>query len=105
VRLEVRGEGADLSDLQVWRDVYYEPGRFGGPWTIPADSYFMLGDNTQDSSDSRDWELGTIVWGPQGAEAEVGTYLVRLTMGEVSVEGTLTLREDPGLEGVLPSVR
>jgi len=42
---------------------------------------------------------------PQGSEAEAGTYLVRLTLGERSVEGTLTLREDPGLEGVLPGIR
>jgi hypothetical protein len=42
---------------------------------------------------------------PQGSEAEAGTYLVRLTLAGRSVEGTLTLREDPGLEGVVPSVR
>jgi hypothetical protein len=43
--------------------------------------------------------------GPQGLEAEVGTYLVRVTADGRSVEGTLTLREDPGVEGVLPTVR
>ena len=43
--------------------------------------------------------------GPQGSEAEAGTYRVRISMGGVSAEGTLALREDPGLEGVLPSVR
>jgi len=69
LRLELRGEGADLTDLRVWRDVYYEPGRFGGPWDIPAGHYFMLGDNTQDSSDSRDWQLGTLTWVPADGEA------------------------------------
>ena len=43
--------------------------------------------------------------GPQGPEADAGTYLVRITANGRSVEGTLALREDPGLEGVLPSVR
>jgi hypothetical protein len=42
---------------------------------------------------------------PRGPEAEVGTYLVRITLGRDTVEGTLTIREDPGLTGVLPSVR
>lgn len=43
--------------------------------------------------------------GPQGTEAGAGTYRVKVTAGGRSVEGTLTLREDPGLEGVLPGVR
>jgi photosystem II stability/assembly factor-like uncharacterized protein len=42
---------------------------------------------------------------PQGSEAEAGTYRVRISTHGRSVEGTLSLREDPGLEGVLPSVR
>jgi len=43
--------------------------------------------------------------GPQGEEADIGTYRVRLTAGGTTVEGTVTIRDDPGLEGVLPSVR
>ncbi len=43
--------------------------------------------------------------GPQGPEADAGTFVVRITAGGETVEGTLTLREDPGLTGVLPSVR
>ena len=43
--------------------------------------------------------------GPEGEEAEVGTYRVRLTTGGQTVEGTVVVRDDPGLEGVLPSVR
>ncbi|MFC1659954.1 WD40/YVTN/BNR-like repeat-containing protein [Gemmatimonadota bacterium] len=42
---------------------------------------------------------------PQGEESGVGTYLVRISAGGAEVEGTLTVREDPGLEGVSPSVR
>ncbi len=48
------GEGADFEELQVYRDVYYLDQGVDGI-RIPADRYFMLGDNTQDSSDSRAW--------------------------------------------------
>lgn len=43
--------------------------------------------------------------GPEGEEAEVGSYRVRLTVGGRTVEGTVVIRDDPGLEGALPSVR
>ena len=43
--------------------------------------------------------------GPQGQTAEAGTYLLRLTAGGQTVEGTLAVRDDPGVMGVLPSVR
>ncbi|MSR63181.1 MAG: signal peptidase I [Planctomycetes bacterium] len=59
--LSVDGPGADFSDLRVARDVYYQ-GPGGHPsWstTIPAGHYVMLGDNTQDSADSRLWEAQT----------------------------------------------
>ncbi len=42
---------------------------------------------------------------PQGANAPAGTYRVRISAGGSTVEGTLSVREDPGLEGVLPGVR
>jgi photosystem II stability/assembly factor-like uncharacterized protein len=42
---------------------------------------------------------------PQGSTAESGTYLIRITSGGQIVEGTLTVRDDPGVQGVLPSVR
>jgi len=49
--------------------------------------------------------LGMRMRGPQGVEAEAGTYRIRLRANGRSVENTLALREDPGLEGVLPGVR
>lgn len=68
LRLELRGEGADLDELAAWRDVHYEGGRNGSAWSVPADSYFMLGDNTQNSSDSRDWTWAHLAW--SGADGE-----------------------------------
>ncbi len=56
-----RGE-AQLEDLQVYRDVYYTPGGWSDSWTIPPGHHFMLGDNTQDSSDSREWRLVRMKW-------------------------------------------
>ncbi|HED65365.1 MAG TPA: signal peptidase I [Planctomycetes bacterium] len=57
VSIELDGPGdarCDFEDLMVYRDIYYLS---EGRWlvTIPEGSYYMLGDNTQDSSDSRAW--------------------------------------------------
>jgi hypothetical protein len=41
----------------------------------------------------------------RGSVAEAGTYLLKLTVNGQTVEGTLAVRDDPGVEGVLPSVR
>lgn len=56
VVLQLEGEGAELAELMVYRDIYYTTNT-AQPWQIPAGQYFMLGDNTQDSSDSREWTL------------------------------------------------
>ena len=41
----------------------------------------------------------------EAVEADVGTFLVRITAGRETAEVTLTVRNDPGVTGVLPSVR
>ncbi len=52
------GGGAEFTDIEVLRDVHYTSlGQRSTHWQIPADNYLMLGDNTQDSSDGRDWNL------------------------------------------------
>lgn len=55
VRAAFTGPGR-FEGPQVWRDVYYTA-RGRSEWTIPEGCYVMLGDNTQDSSDSREWEF------------------------------------------------
>ncbi|MCP3914910.1 MAG: signal peptidase I [bacterium] len=62
VVLRTVGGGAEFSGTEVFRDIYYIAAgqkypSFTGEKKIPEGHYLMLGDNTQDSSDSRDWQL------------------------------------------------
>ena len=50
----VNGESVDEPYVN---DGYREPG-FDGPWTVPADRFFVMGDHRNKSSDSRRW--GTV---------------------------------------------
>ena len=62
--LRLEGAGADLTDLQVYRDIYYLPPPSEATWevVIPDGHYVMLGDNTQDSADGRDWKAVRFDW-------------------------------------------
>ena len=57
--LGVRGGRVAVKTLALYRDVYYTPGKrrngVESPLKIAADSYFVQGDNSPVSSDSRNW--------------------------------------------------
>jgi signal peptidase I len=62
------GLGMEIRDLRVYRDVYYthpigSDGRWGldDPVRLAADQYFVLGDNSAISEDSRTWPEGPAV--------------------------------------------
>jgi signal peptidase I len=58
-RLGVIGSGVQIESMQMYRDVYYTPGRrvnaVRAEFKVPPDSYFVQGDNSPVSSDSRNW--------------------------------------------------
>ena len=62
VFLQCVGEGAEWSDLELERDLYYTSGSKSREFVIPPGQYVMLGDNTQDSSDSREWAFVNYRW-------------------------------------------
>ena len=53
-----------LSRIIIFRDVYYTAGRakngISSPYQLGPDEYFMLGDNSPVSSDSRSWAKGAV---------------------------------------------
>ena len=57
IAVEARdGARTRIDDVRIWRDIYYvDLNQKTTAWAIPDDSYVMLGDNSQDSSDGRDW--------------------------------------------------
>ena len=58
--LSITGGRVRVEDLRMYRDVYYTPGRrkhaVDTTCEIPTDSYFVHGDNSPVSFDSRSWE-------------------------------------------------
>ena len=55
-------------DVRIWRDVYYTrprgtntPWGFDAPYQLSGEEYFVLGDNSDVSDDSRTWAAGPAV--------------------------------------------
>jgi signal peptidase I len=70
LRIGVEEGGATFEELHTYRDIYYKSGPGDSEWTIPDEHYFMLGDNTQDSSDSRYWAWYVLTWDGEGSEGQ-----------------------------------
>ena len=72
-RLAVTGKGARLDELRLLRDTYYTSSNSrANTWSIPSGHYFALGDNTQDSSDSREWTFERYELSGEAEEKETG---------------------------------
>lgn len=70
--LRNEGEGADFTDVELFRDIHYlDDNVRTSEFKIPLGHYVMLGDNTQDSSDSRDWCFTRYRWPGPGSEGAV----------------------------------
>jgi len=64
VRFGASGGRMEVSDLQLYRDIHYTQGKaihgVETPYKLDADSYFVLGDNSPVSLDSRSWTDGKV---------------------------------------------
>jgi signal peptidase I len=72
VALGVRGGGLEVNEFRVYRDTYYTSALANTPRrsqatksevVLGADEYFVLGDNSPVSNDSRFWDEGPVVRG------------------------------------------
>ena len=55
VRIATRGLAVRVDDLQLFRDIYYTAKNGGKPFKLHENAYYVLGDNSPVSFDSRSW--------------------------------------------------
>ena len=63
VKVGAQGVNATFRRLKLDRDIYYRPTGTHGtarPLTLGGDEYFMLGDNSANSDDSRSWQIPAV---------------------------------------------
>jgi hypothetical protein len=64
IRIGAADGGVEISRVIIYRDVHYTAGRgrngISAPYLLSSDEYFMLGDNSPVSSDSRSWRNGAV---------------------------------------------
>lgn len=97
-RIASIGEGADFTDLDVYRDIYYID--YGtGPWDIPEEHYIMLGDNTQDSSDSRLWTFES--WRRTGSEDDTPLRANYIEAFDANLRHPVLVTGDPVLGSMI----
>ncbi|MGW8142989.1 MAG: signal peptidase I [Anaerolineales bacterium] len=53
--LEVRSGEVQINGVRIAEPYLHSSTRQGGEWTVPPDSLFVMGDNRNNSSDSRSW--------------------------------------------------
>lgn len=94
IAIEVDGD-ADFSELELQRDIFYTEGRsMLSEFRIPPGHYVMLGDNTQDSSDSREWKTIDYRWSGTGSDgAWVSGNLREGNENPTTVNGTVFFRD------------
>ena len=88
IRFGLRNGSARFEEIGLWRDVYYGAKANCHDVKIPEDHFFVMGDNSRNSKDSRLWELRSI-------EMNDGT-IYRLDEGDNDPETRLRPGDEPG---------
>jgi hypothetical protein len=60
VKFGAKGLDVRVDALKIYRDVHYTEKGSKEPYTLNSDEFYMLGDNSPVSADSRVWEGGGV---------------------------------------------